>query len=82
MVDEDEAKAVDMEMVDVVMVMVIEVIMKLTVVIEMMLNKEFDVEVDKEVAFLQYTLTISTSGLFQNEKTFARNLHLTALSPV
>ena len=50
MVDEDEAKAVDMEMVDVVMVMVIEVIMKLTVVIEMMLNKEFDVEVDKEVA--------------------------------
>ena len=48
MVDEDEAKAVDMEMVDVVMV--IEVIMKLTVVIEMMLNKEFDVEVDKEVA--------------------------------
>ena len=48
--DEDEAKAVDMEMVDVVMVMVIEVIMKLTVVIEMMLNKEFDVEVDKEVA--------------------------------
>ena len=47
MVDEDEAKAVDMEMVDVVMVMVI---MKLTVVIEMMLNKEFDVEVDKEVA--------------------------------
>ena len=52
MVDGDEAKAVDMEMVDVVMVMVnvIEVIMKLTVVIEMMLNKEFDVEVDKEVA--------------------------------
>ena len=47
MVDEDGAKAVDMEMVDVVMVMVI---MKLTVVIEMMLNKEFDVEVDKEVA--------------------------------
>ena len=50
MVDEDGAKAVDMEMVDVVMVMVKEVIMKLTVVIEMMLNKEFDVEVDKEVA--------------------------------
>ena len=50
MVDEDEAKAVDMEMVDVVIVMVIEVIMKLTLVIEMMLNKEFDVEVDKEVA--------------------------------
>ena len=49
MVDEDEAKAVDMEMVDVVIVMVIEVIMKLTLVIEMMLNKEFDVEVDKEV---------------------------------
>ena len=48
MVDEDEAKAVDMEMVDVVMV--IELIMKLTVVIMMMLNKEFDVEVDKEVA--------------------------------
>ena len=45
MVDEDGAKAVDMEMVDVVMV-----IMKMTVVIEMMLNKEFDVEVDKEVA--------------------------------
>ena len=50
MVDEDEAKAVDMEMVDVVIVIFIEVIMKLTVVIEMMLNKEFDVEVDKEVA--------------------------------
>ena len=49
MVDEDEAKAVDMEMVDVGIVMVIEVIMKLTLVIEMMLNKEFDVEVDKEV---------------------------------
>ena len=49
MVDEDEAKAVDMEMVDVVIVIFIEVIMKLTVVIEMMLNKEFDVEVDKEV---------------------------------
>ena len=32
------------------MVMVIEVIMKLAVVIEMMLNKECDVEVDKEVA--------------------------------
>ena len=50
MVDEDEAKAVDMEMVDVVMVMVIEVIMKLTVVIEMMLKKECDVGLDKEVA--------------------------------
>ena len=49
MVDEDEAEAVDMEMEDVVIVMVIEVIMKLTLVIEMMLNKEFDVEVDKEV---------------------------------
>ena len=59
MVDEDDTKAVDkelvkeldegLELVDVVVVMVIEVIMKLTVVIEMMLNKEFDVEVDKEV---------------------------------
>ena len=64
----DEAKAVDMEMVDVVMVMVnvIEVIMKLTVVIEMMLKKEFDVEVDKEVEVFMAIMCENVSCWKQN----------------
>ena len=56
MVDEDDTKAVDkelvkeldegLELVDVVVVMVIEVIMKLTVVMEMVLDKEVDLGVN------------------------------------
>ena len=80
MVDEDGAKAVDMEMVDVVMVMVIEVIMKLTVVIEMMLNKEFDVEVDKEVAKEVFMVIMCENVSFWKQNWLQFNKKLAGIS--
>ena len=77
MVDEDEAKAVDMEMVDVVMVMVI---MKLTVVIEMMLNKEFDVEVDKEVAKKVFMVIMCENVSFWKQNWLQFNKKLAGIS--
>ena len=77
MVDEDEAKSVDMEMVDVVMVMVI---MKLTVVIEMMLNKEFDVEVDKEVAKEVFMVIMCENVSFWKQNWLQFNKKLAGIS--
>ena len=63
MVDEDDTKVVDkelvkeldegLELIDVVVVMVIEVIMNLTVVMQMVLDKAFDMGINSEVGIDQ-----------------------------